>query len=135
MNYGKIIIIGCIFMVGCGPVMARKPIVYGVVDQVKFSQDLSACERFSEGAVSEDPSIGQGAVGGAVAGALLSAGLGAVLGAVIGFDPGIGAAAGAAVGGAHGAVGGAGYNYLSREERKKQAVNLCLKTRGYNVSN
>lgn len=133
--FKKIIIIGCAFTFGCAP-MNYRPIVYpeSIKDYSKYQSDLSDCERWAERAISEDPSVANGAVGGAIGGALTSAALGAILGAVIGFDPGIGAAAGAAVGGYSGGISGAAVTYAEKKRREKEAILMCLRNRGYQVA-
>ncbi len=118
----------------CTPI-ERKPIVYpdSHYNEARYQTDLSECQGWAERAVSEDPTVAEGAVGGSIGGALLGAASGAAIGAILG-DASIGAQVGAASGGMEGAVGGATSNYGTREERKKAAVYTCLEARGYRVA-
>ena len=119
--------------IGCAPTIGRKPIVYGISDWAKYREDLATCQNWSEQATGEDPSVADGVVSGGIGGALIGAALGAIVGGFLG-DPGFGASFGTALGATEGAIGGGGYNYLSREERKKQAVSTCLDAHGYRVA-
>lgn len=122
---------------GCA-VSARyyKPLVYPTpnVNMADLAADTEGCRAFAQRATAEDPGVTEGAVAGALVAAVVGAALGAAIGAAWG-DAGLGAILGTIEGGAAGAVGGGGSNYLEREKRKKEAINLCLRAKGYAVAN
>ena len=126
----KVVVVGCLFLAGCAPMVAKQPIVYGTVEGRDKDFDIFDCGRFAEKATTTDPSIGEGAVAGGVGGAVLGAAIGAIAGAFLG-GAGTGAALGASLGGVSGAAGGAGTNATEIARRKQEATLLCLKSRGY----
>lgn len=121
-------------LTACGSV-ERKPIVYpdSMHSETQYRADLAECESWAERAVSEDPTVAEGAAGGAIGGALIGAAFGAAIGAIFG-DAGLGAQVGAASGGMEGAAGGAMSHHAATEDRKKAAVHTCLEARGYRVA-
>ena len=119
-----------IFFIGCAPVQQRSPLIYTMPPNANYQQDRADCERFAERAVSEDPTITQGAVAGGVGGALIGAALGAIIGGAFGM-PGAGAGWGAGYGGVSGAASGAGVNAVELTRRTQEAVIKCLKAKGY----
>ena len=121
---------------GCA-VSARyyKPMVYPTsnVNMANLAADTETCRRFAQRATSEDPTVTEGVAIGTVSGALLGAIIGVVIGAAFN-DPSLGVILGVAEGGMAGGIGGGGSNYIEREKRKKEAINLCLRARGYAVA-
>lgn len=126
----KIIMLCLTLCIGCGPAMARKPLVYNMPDGRNYSLDLSECERFAETSTREDPLVGQGAVEGGIGGLLLGAALGAIIGGALGM-PGTGAGWGAGYGGVSGAASGMAVNAGELERRQHEATIICLRARGY----
>ena len=115
---------------GCAPVQQRSPLIYTRPPNADYPQDRAECERFAGRAVSEDPTVMQGAVAGGVGGLLLGAALGAIVGGAFGM-PGAGAGWGAGLGGVRGAAGGAGVNAVELTRRIQEAEIKCLRARGY----
>jgi hypothetical protein len=131
----KFIATGTVSLVltGCAPMTPRKPIIYGSVPGANRQYDEFACQQFAEESTKEDPTIGHGAVAGAIGGILLGAALGALTGGMVG-NAGSGAAWGAGYGTVLGGTQGAAVNAVELERRKKEAVLLCLKSRGYEAT-
>lgn len=130
MNKLSVGLLLLIFSTGCAPVQQRNPLIYTRPPNANYQQDRVDCERFAERAVSEDPTVAQGAVAGGVGGALIGAALGAIIGGAFGM-PGTGAVWGAGLGGVQGAAGGAGVNAVELTRRTQEAVIKCLRARGY----
>ena len=131
MNHAKkISTVLLILSSGCAPITQRQPIIYTSPFGANYQQDRAECKRFAERAVSEDPTVAQGAIGGGIGGALIGAALGAIIGGVFGM-PGAGAGWGAGLGGVQGAVGGAGVNAVELTRRTQEAEIKCLRARGY----
>ena len=115
---------------GCGATASRQPIIYTMPPNANYQQDRDQCERFAQRAVSEDPTVAQGAIEGGIGGALIGAALGAIIGGAFGM-PGAGAGWGAGYGGVSGAAGGAGVNAVELTRRTQEAEIKCMKSRGY----
>ena len=124
------ILLFLILSIGCAPMRQRSPLIYTFPPGANYHQDRAECERFAGRAVSEDPTVAQGAVEGGIGGALIGAALGAIIGGAFGM-PGAGAGWGAGYGGVSGAAGGAGVNAVELTRRTQEAEIKCLRARGY----